>query len=96
MAGDVRRRFDPVGRLVVAIHEPSEIAKHLSAPNAEAVRNYHGQLCAIRLASFGNDRGHSGECHGNSIVTTERCKNVRGEYIGTLNTLKHKMDRTDQ
>lgn len=94
---DSKRRVpvvDAVGRLVVVLRDPSEIARHLSAPNAEGVRDHRGQLRAIRLMHFGDDRGHSGELHGSSLATTERCRNDYGEYIGAL--IKHKLDRSDR
>jgi len=97
-AADGKRRvpvIDSVGRLVTVIREPRAIAKYLSAPNAEPVRDRRGQLRAIKLASLADDRGKAGERHGRSLVTTERCKNQRGEYIGTPTTLKHKLDRSD-
>jgi hypothetical protein len=95
---DVNRRvsvIDSVGRLVGVIREPSAIGRYLLAPNAETVRDHRGQLRAIKLASLADERGKPGERHGNSLVTTERCKNRRGEYIGTHTTLKHKLDRSD-
>lgn len=85
---------DAVGRLVVVLRDPNEIAKHLAAPNAEDVRDRRGRLQAIRLLPFGDDRGHSGERHGSSLATTERCRNDYGEYIGTL--IKHKLDWSDR
>ena len=87
--------IDSVGRLLVVIREPSAIARYLSAPNAEPVRNRRGQPRAIKLASLADDRGNTGERHGSSLVTTERCKNQRGEYTGAPTTLKHKLDRSD-
>lgn len=93
--------IDSVGRLITVIREPRAIAKYLSAADAEAIRNYRGRVCAIRLASFGDDRGTTGERHGSSLVTTERCKNEHGEHIGTLTksgvatVLKHKLDRSE-
>jgi hypothetical protein len=87
--------IDAMGRLVVIVHEPSAIARYLSAQNAEPVRDRRGQLRAIKLASLADDRGNRGEHHGSSLVTTERCKNQRGEYVGPPTTIKHKLDRSD-
>jgi len=87
--------IDSVGRLVAVLREPSAIARHLSAPNAEPVRNRRGQLRAIKLGALADDRGNPGERHGGSLVTTERCRNQRGEYIGAPTAIKHKLDRND-
>jgi len=84
---------DSVGRLLAVLREPTEIARYLSAPNADGVRDHQGRLRAIRLLHFGDDRGHSGERHGSSLATTERCKNDYGKYIGTL--IKHKLDHSE-
>lgn len=81
--------------MVAVIREPRAIARYLSAPNAEPVNDHRGQLRAIKLSSLGDDRGEAGERHGNSLVTTERCTNQHGEYIGALTMLKHKLDRSD-
>ena len=89
------RVIDSVGRLVGVIREPSVITKYLAAPNAEAVRDHKGSVRAIRLASLSDDRGEMGERHGSSLVTTERCKNAQGKYIGTPLALKHKLDRSE-
>jgi hypothetical protein len=95
------RVIDSVGRLVVVIRKSIAIAAYLSAPNAQPVFDNRGQLRAIKLVSFGDDRGVVGERHGSSLVTTERCKNEYGEYMGTLlengrpTVLKHKLDRSD-
>ncbi len=44
----------------------------------------------IRLLSFGDDRGHSGEQHGCSTVTTERGRDDSGQFVGSKKNLKHK------
>jgi hypothetical protein len=77
----------------MVLRGPIEIARYLAAPNASAVRDQRGQLRAIRLAHFGDDREHSGERHGSSLATTERCKNDYGKYIGKL--VKHKLDHSE-
>ncbi len=95
---DGKRRvpvIDSIGRLLAVVREPGAIARYLSASNAEPVRDRRGRLRAIKLASLADDRGNPGERHGSSLITTKRLKNQRGEYIGTTNTLKHKLDRSD-
>jgi hypothetical protein len=89
------RIVDSVGRLVDVIREPKMIFRYLSARNAEPVRDHQGQLRSIKLASLADERGKPGERRGSSLVTTERCKSSRGEYIGTPMTLKHKLDQSE-
>jgi hypothetical protein len=89
------RVIDSFGRLLVVIVEPKVIATCLSAPNALPVRDHHGRLCAIQLASLADDRGEPGEHHGDSRINTERCRNDSGEYIGPHIRLKHKDDRSE-
>ena len=96
------RVIDAMERLVAVIREPSAINRYLSARNAAAVCDHRGRLRAIRLASFGDDRGTAGERHGSSLITTERCKSDGGEYIGGLLetgtpiAIKHKLDRSEK
>jgi hypothetical protein len=66
------------------------IRRLLTAPNAVPVRKHDGDLVGIRLLSMGDDRGHSGERHGRSTVTTERVRNDNGVYIGWDRNVKHK------
>ena len=70
--------------------DSQQISRLLAAPNADAVRTYGGKLVGIRLRSVGDDRGHSSERHGTSIITTERVVNDEGVYVGSDRTLKHK------
>src|SRR5580704_5023829 len=91
---DSKRRvrvIDSVGRLMLVIGEPTAIARYLCASNAEPVRDRRGQLRAIRLASLADERGTAGERHGSSLITTARCTNQCGEYIGAPTTLRHKL-----
>ena len=75
-----------------ASRDAEEIRRLLGAPNAVPVRSHGGKLEGIRLLSFGDDRGHSGERHGTSIVTTERVVNDFGVYVGSDVNLKHKAE----
>jgi hypothetical protein len=70
--------------------EAERIRRLLAAPNATPVRKHDGTLAAIRLQSFGDDRGHAGECHGHSTVTTERVRNDKRQCVGPALNLKHK------
>jgi hypothetical protein len=54
------------------------------------VRKHAGELVGIRLLSLGDDRGHAGERHGQSTVTTERVRNDWGVLVGGNLNLKHK------
>jgi hypothetical protein len=49
----------------------------------------------IRLNSFGDDRGHVGERHGRSTVTTERVRNDAGQYVGWDRNRKHKAENVN-
>jgi hypothetical protein len=72
------------------IRDAERIRRLLAAPNAVAVRKHDDKLVAIRLESFGDDRGHSGEMHGRSTVTTERVRNDEGQTVGSNRNVKHK------
>ena len=73
-----------------SLKDSEQIRRLLRAPNAEAVRKHDGKLVGIKLLSFGDDRGDSGERHGRSTVTTERVRNDRGALVGSDLNLKHK------
>lgn len=75
--------------------EPRLISNYLSAANAVPIYDRRGKLCAIQLTSLADDRGQPGEQHRTSLVTTERCKNQSGEYIGSPLAIKHKLDRSE-
>lgn len=80
-----------VARLIPA-RDAERIRRLLTAPNAVPVHTHGGKLVGIRLLSFGDDRGHLGEPHGTSIITTERVVNDQGAYVGSDRTLKHKWE----
>jgi hypothetical protein len=75
-----------------SLSDAEQIRRLLAAPNAEPVVKHGGKLVGIRLLSLGDDRGHSDERHGTSIVTTERVVNDFGVYIGSDRNLKHKAE----
>jgi hypothetical protein len=89
------RVVDSVGRLVTVLAEPAAVANYLRAPNSAPQYNRKGQLHTIQLLSFGDDRGNRGEGHGNSLVTTERCRKESGEFIGSPTMIKHKLDNSE-
>jgi hypothetical protein len=78
-----------------ASRDAEKICRLLDAPNALPVRSHGGKLVGIRLLSFGDDRGHAGERHGSSIITTERVVNDLGVYVGSHLNLKHKAENVD-
>ncbi len=75
--------------------DAEQIRRLLDAPNAAPVRTHGGKLVGIRLHSFGDDRGHTGERHGRSTITTERVVNDLGVYIGSDLNLKHKAENVN-
>jgi hypothetical protein len=84
--------------LVMRLHptcDAQQIDRLLAAPNAEPLRTHSGRLVGIRLLSFGDERGHSGEGHGSSIITTQRLQNDNGILIGGHRTLKHKAENAN-
>jgi hypothetical protein len=93
--GGAVRVFSEYGYLVERLNpsrDAERIRRLLAAPNAVPVRTHGGRLVGIRLLSFGDDRGHSGERHGTSIITTERVVNDQGVYVGSDRALKHKAE----
>ena len=68
------------------------LKRYLSAPNVEVKLRKDGSIRLVRLRSVGDDRGHLGEGHGRSTLTTERVRNDWGVYIGGNRTLKHKLE----
>ena len=87
------RVFSVTGFLVARLHQSrdaGQIRRLLAAPNSVAVRTNSGRLAGIRLLSFGDDRGRSGERHGRSTVTTERVRNDAAQYVGSEKNVKHK------
>jgi hypothetical protein len=67
-----------------------QLRRYLAAPNVEVKRRANGSIRLVRLRHAGDDRGHLGENHGRSTVTTERVRNESGELLGTDLNRKHK------
>jgi hypothetical protein len=89
------RVFSEGNYLVAKLHasrDAEQIRQLLAAPNAVPVRKHGGRLVGIRLLSFGNDWGQSGERYGRSTVTTERVRNDAGILVGSSVNLKHKAE----
>jgi hypothetical protein len=87
------RVFGEDGFFVASLNpacDSAQICRLLEAPNAVPVKKHGGKLVGIRLLSMGDDRGHSGERHGCSIVTTERVRDDSGQFVGSKKNLKHK------
>src|SRR5258707_1510729 len=61
--------------LLIDVCPPERLGRYLSAPNAEVKRRADGSIRLVHLRSPGDDRGHLGEYHGRSTVTTERVRN---------------------
>src|SRR5438128_1428016 len=55
---------------IIDVCGADRLQRYLQAPNAELVRANSGKIVAIKLLSVGNDRGHLGEHHGSSVLTT--------------------------
>jgi hypothetical protein len=96
--GGAVRVFSEDGYFIARLHalrDSEQIRRLLDAPNSEAVRKHGGKLVGIKLLSFGDDRGHLGEQHGRSTVTTERVRNDWGALVGSDSNLKHKEKTCD-
>ena len=76
--------------VLVTVCTPEAAERYLGAPNAEVKRRGDGSIRFIRLRSVGDDRGHMGENHGRSTVTTERVRNDWRQLVGSDRNLKHK------
>jgi hypothetical protein len=76
--------------VLITVCTPEAVEHYLSAPNAEVKRRKDGSIKFIRLRSVGDDRGHLGENHGRSTVTTERVRNDSGQLVGSDRNVKHK------
>jgi hypothetical protein len=76
--------------VLVDLCPPARLGRYLAAPNAEIKRRADGSIRLVRLVSVGDDRGHLGENHGRSTITTERVRNDWGEPVGSNFNLKHK------
>jgi hypothetical protein len=75
-----------------SLRDAEQIRRLLDAPNAQPVCSHRGDLKAIIVFSFGDDRGAPGERHGRSTITTERVRSDAGELIGSHCNLKHKTE----
>jgi hypothetical protein len=92
------RVFSEGGYFVARLNltrDAERIRRLLAAPNAVPVRTHGGKLVGIKLLSLGDERGHSGERHGTSIITTERVVNDLGVYVGGDQNLKHKLENVN-
>jgi hypothetical protein len=76
--------------VLITVCPPEAVERYLRAPNAEVKRRANGSIKFIRLRPVGDDRGHKGENHGRSTVTTERVRNDWGELVGSDLNLRHK------
>jgi hypothetical protein len=92
------RAFGEAGRVRVVSEDDflidvcpqNRLGRYLAAPNAEVKRRPDGSIRLVRLRSLGDDRGHLGENHGRSTVTTERVRNDWGVLVGGNFNLDHK------
>jgi hypothetical protein len=91
-AFDAGRRVPVVGEddVLIDVCAPDRLGHYLAAPNAEVRRRKDGSIRLVRLRAAGDDRGHRGEGHGRSTVTTERVRNDWGGLVGSDLNLKHK------
>jgi hypothetical protein len=80
--------------LLIELCPPERLGRYLSAPNAECKRRPDGSIKLVRLREVGDDRGHLGENHGRSTVTTERVRDDSGKLVGSDLNLKHKQSCT--
>jgi hypothetical protein len=80
--------------VLITVCPPEAVECYLRAPNAEVKRRADGSIKFIRLRSVGDDRGHLGENHGRSTVTTERVRDDSGKLVGSDLNLKHKQSCT--
>jgi hypothetical protein len=80
--------------VLIDVCTADRLGGYLTAPNVEVKRRTDGSIKLVRLRSVGDDRGHQGECHGSSNVTTERVRNDWGDLVGGESNLKHKATST--
>jgi hypothetical protein len=78
-----------------SFRDSERIRRFLEASDSVPIRKHGRKLVGIKLLSFGDDRGHSGERHGSSTVTTERVRNDDGILVGCDRTLKHKAENVN-
>ena len=76
--------------LVDVCTSKEQLDRYIRAPNADVVRSQDGRIQAVRLWSVGDDRGHAGERHGSSTVTTQRIRNEAGKIIAPDYAVEHK------
>jgi len=95
-AFDGSRRVRVIGEndVLIEVCTPDCLGRYLAAPNVEVKRKTDGSIKLVRLRSGGDDRGHQGESHGRSTVTTERVRNDWGDLLGGDANLKHKSSCT--
>jgi hypothetical protein len=91
-AFDDGRRVPVLGEndILVDLCTADRLSAYLAAPNVEVKKRADGSIKLVRLRSVGDDRGHQGECHGRSTITTERVRNDWGTLVGSDLNLKHK------
>jgi len=78
------------GTVVDICRTPDQLARYLIAPNAEVTTGPDGSIRRIQLLAAGDERGHLGENHGRSTVTTKRVQNDWGGLVGSDMNLEHK------
>jgi hypothetical protein len=80
--------------ILLEVCTPDRLGGYLAAPNAEVKRRKDGSVRLIRLRPAGDDRGHLGENHGRSTITTERVRGEWGAIVGSDQNLQHKATST--
>jgi hypothetical protein len=76
--------------LIEVCTSEKRLKSYKDAPNAEVKYRTDGSIRLIRLLGYGDDRGHLGEKHGRSTVTTQRERDDWGGLIGSEANRKHK------
>jgi hypothetical protein len=86
------RRVRVVGEdgVLIEVCSPESVRRYMGAPNADVKTRKDGSIRAVHLRSQGDDRGHLGERHGRSTVTTESVRNDSGVLVGGEQNLQHK------
>ncbi len=79
---------------LIDVCTPERLRGYLAAANVEVHKRTDGSIKYIRLLPLGDDRGHTGERHGQSTITTERVRNDWGGLIGGDTNLQHKRNCT--
>jgi hypothetical protein len=78
------------GAVVDVCTTTDRLAPYLAATNAEVKKRADGSIRLVRLLGGSDDRGHLGERHGRSTVTTKRVRNDWGRFVGSDQNLQHK------